>query len=757
MLVQTKFEVGSKVNHSAFGLGVVQRLIGNDRALVRFRLLTEVQDVEDVVLLEDLELVDETSAPKSEVTTAPVSSKLDAAATGLKYGIPQTPLKGKAPFLPGWQNSASKDVAQIEAWKQIPGVTGFGGVAKAEIGGFWVLEVDSTDVAKRYKADTGESLPNDGLITKSRQGGHRWFKQTSESIAMGNIAQSDASSGDFSARVHNEQCVMPGSLHPSGIYYELANDAEPKEAPAKLIAWLIKQKVVAVPQSKSPSEKKLILRGARNNHLTSRAGVLRHAGLEQEEIERVLLRENETDIAEPLDATDVLVIARSVSRYEKGPLGPTVLIGGIEAGTGIVPPQPAHVETVAEAAAKNKSINIAYSDDVFYGIAGTIIRKLQPETESHPLGNLLELLAAFGNIVGPSAYYLVEDTKHYTNLNIIRVGKSSKARKGTGTGRIERIVSQLKPDWFTGCTTSGLGSGEAVIWKVRDPVMGPFKDRRTGEMRMVQTDPGVDDKRLYVSEGEFAGVLAVAGRKDSILSTVIRNAWDHKTLRNTVKGSPAVCQNPHISISADITRDELLKLLSDSDRFNGFGNRFLWCFVERQGLKPHGGEQIDWSQEITELYKAVEFTKKQKRIFMDRSSREMWNRVYEELSEDIEGVIGAVTSRAEAQVLRLALIYAMLDCSDHIRVEHLKAARALWQYCEDSARIIFGGVLKSHQRILDFIQTGPKTIREIQDVLFAKNRKVEDIQADLNTMAAIGRVYSKADEAGVERFYSIGS
>src|SRR5260370_4358881 len=126
---QTKFEVGSKVNHSAFGLGVVQRLIGNDRALVRFRLLTEVQDVEDVVLLEDLELVDETSAPKSEVTTAPVSSKLDAAATGLKHGIPPTPLEGKAPFLPGWQNSASKDVAQIEAWKQIPGVTGLGAVA----------------------------------------------------------------------------------------------------------------------------------------------------------------------------------------------------------------------------------------------------------------------------------------------------------------------------------------------------------------------------------------------------------------------------------------------------------------------------------------------------------------------------------------------------------------------------------------------------------------------------------------------------
>ncbi len=121
------------------------------------------------------------------------------------------------------------------------------------------------------------------------------------------------------------------------------------------------------------------------------------------------------------------------------------------------------------------------------------------------------------------------------------------------------------------------------------------------------------------------------------------------------------------------------------------------------------------------------------------------------------GVVGAVTGRGEAQVIRMALIFAMLDLSDHIRVEHLKAARALWQYCEDSARIIFGGVLKTHRRILDFIKEGPKTIREIQDTLFAKNRKVSEIQVDLNTLSAIGRVYTKKDEAGMERYYSVGS
>src|SRR5205823_2423661 len=112
------------------------------------------------------------------------------------------------------------------------------------------------------------------LITKSRQGGHRWFKHIPESIAMGNISQADVVGGDFSVRAHNEQCVMPFSLHPSGIFYALANDAAPKEAPAKLIAWLIKQKKAAVSQSSATPEKKVISKGGRNDYLTSRAGAL---------------------------------------------------------------------------------------------------------------------------------------------------------------------------------------------------------------------------------------------------------------------------------------------------------------------------------------------------------------------------------------------------------------------------------------------------------------------------------------------------
>ena len=46
--------------------------------------------------------------------------------------------------------------------------------------------------------------------------------------------------------------------------------------------------------------------------------------------------------------------------------------------------------------------------------------------------------------------------------------------------------------------------------------------------------------------------------------------------------------------------------------------------------------------------------------------------------------------RAEAQVLRLSCLYALLDNSAVIRAEHQQAGLALWEYSEQSVMAIFG-------------------------------------------------------------------
>jgi DNA replicative helicase MCM subunit Mcm2 (Cdc46/Mcm family) len=125
---------------------------------------------------------------------------------------------------------------------------------------------------------------------------------------------------------------------------------------------------------------------------------------------------------------------------------------------------------------------------------------------------------------------------------------------------------------------------------------------------------------------------------------------------------------------------------------NGFANRILFCLVRRSKELPFGGHVDDATVErIAERFKrAVEFAKKAGRVVMTDSAAQAWAEAYGELSAERPGLLGAVTARAEAQVIRLSLIFALLDGKDLIDTAHLGAAMAVWSYCDQSAYLIFG-------------------------------------------------------------------
>jgi len=72
---------------------------------------------------------------------------------------------------------------------------------------------------------------------------------------------------------------------------------------------------------------------------------------------------------------------------------------------------------------------------------------------------------------------------------------------------------------------------------------------------------------------------------------------------------------------------------------------------------------------------------------------EAWEKNYAVLSGDRPGLLGAILGRAEAQVIRIALIYALLDNKTQIDLPHLRAALAVWAFCEDSATQIWGDMI----------------------------------------------------------------
>jgi hypothetical protein len=120
--------------------------------------------------------------------------------------------------------------------------------------------------------------------------------------------------------------------------------------------------------------------------------------------------------------------------------------------------------------------------------------------------------------------------------------------------------------------------------------------------------------------------------------------------------------------------------------------------LNRNGMltgRPNGGalHTVDFAPIIRQVSAAAELARGVEKIQRDDQAGALWQKVYADLSEGKPGMLGAVTSRAEAQTMRLACVYALLDGSAMVRVEHLMPALAVWEYCEDSARFIFGDAL----------------------------------------------------------------
>jgi hypothetical protein len=249
--------------------------------------------------------------------------------------------------------------------------------------------------------------------------------------------------------------------------------------------------------------------------------------------------------------------------------------------------------------------------------------------------------------------------------------------------------------WAMDRVHGGLSSGEGLIWEVRDEIWKEQPVKEKGHVvgyERVKIDGGVSDKRLLVLESELASPLKVMTREGNTLSPLLRQAWDSGNLRTLTKNSPASATDAHISVLGHITVDELKREMTELDMANGFANRFLWAVVRRSKALPEGGHlDGDAIQAFARRLRGVlDAARQVERVERDEPARALWAERYFDLSAEQPGLLGAITSRAEAQVTRLSLLYALLAGRSVITVHDLKAAFALWEYCERSARYIFG-------------------------------------------------------------------
>ena len=227
---------------------------------------------------------------------------------------------------------------------------------------------------------------------------------------------------------------------------------------------------------------------------------------------------------------------------------------------------------------------------VLHGIAGEFVRMIQPDTEADQAAILAQFLVTFGALVGRGPHYKVEGDQHHSNLFVLLIGETAKARKGTAFGRVREVFERI-PDWNR--TASGLSSGEGLKYHVRD-AREENKTGKDGAGTFTEViDEGMHDKRLLVVEPEFGGALRSVERAGNTLSATIREAWDSGTMRTLTKHDAITATGAHVCIIGHITVDELRAELTATDRANGFANRFLFVAVKRSKFLPHGGQDAD--------------------------------------------------------------------------------------------------------------------------------------------------------------------
>jgi hypothetical protein len=185
--------------------------------------------------------------------------------------------------------------------------------------------------------------------------------------------------------------------------------------------------------------------------------------------------------------------------------------------------------------------------------------------------------------------------------------------------------------------------------------------------------------------------------------------------------------------------------------------------VRRSKELPFGGgwHAVDKTPLAERLRAALRFAGQPLEVGWAEDAKEVWRAVYGPLSEGKPGMLGAVTGRAEAQTVRLAALYAVLDLSRQIRREHIRAALALWEYAEESARYIFGDATGDPEAdaILDALRAAKSsglTRTQIRD-LFQRNKGAERINQALALLLRTGKAAPVFEETGgrpVERWFA---
>jgi hypothetical protein len=642
------------------------------------------------------------------------------------------PWQKKRPSLLAWEEYQTRQPtdAEYEQW--------FGKVA---LSAYWLLcgsisrvvGLDADDAAGVLWAEQtiGKEVLDATTCVKTARGYHWYFL-----LAYGEVVKSWTKPG---IELHGEGSglIAPPSVHESGVVYKFVRGLECMQPlPDALRNLAAKPSEAAPGENGKPGGLAALLalpasEGGRDVWLTKVAGhYAKQSQFEDGYMGTVALAN--TRLKPPLDDKEWRATALSVWRAEQAK-------NDLDATRSHEPPKPSPLGAAA-----------------FHGPLGAFVKVWEPHTEADPAALLATILAGFASLIGAGPHHTVGADVHTARLYVCVVGATATARKGMSSGPPLALLAAVDPAWETGCVLRALSTGEGLIHRVRDRRTHLEPSKKDGQiLEEVQDDPGIKDKRLFVRVGEFARILAVMTRDGNTLSQIVRELWDSGNADNPTKYESETVHGAHVCQVAHITLEELRRALTDVDAASGFANRYLWVYAERHSSHPLP-EQPD-PQTLAAIVEQLTLTKNRLRngefngeTLWSEDAKALWVERYEDLNRCGGGLSGACVARGPAQVLRLALVYALADCAQEIGRIHLEAALEVWRYCAESARFIFGdrtGNNTADRILAELRERGAMTRLGIRELL-QRNKSSAEIGVALTVLEQAGLAQMTTDDHG---------
>lgn len=381
------------------------------------------------------------------------------------------------------------------------------------------------------------------------------------------------------------------------------------------------------------------------------------------------------------------------------------------------------------------------TEAMLYGLAGDVGNTAAATTEANRYAVCMGYLSFLSAMAGRDVYLPVGNTRHHARLFTLHVGRSSRGRKGDALSLVHRIRHAIdKREIERGTVggsvlgqvhTGGLSSREGLVMFIHD-----------GFLQGKEETPAIDDKRLWVVESEFANVLQQAKRDGNTLSSALRDAWDGVSIKPATKTARTWASDPHIAIAGAITPSELNDLMKARELSNGFANRFLIFWAERERLVPfpQATDDATLSRLVDRTDAVLRFMRGSypnetdtRRMAMSADAQAAYKKLYRgDLNKGTGSVkLDGILERRAPMLLRLSMLFALSDLSLTIEAQHITAAAAWVTYCADSVRYIFkeaaAGEVDAERlaatsdKLLEFLNAkGEATRKEITNECFGR-------------------------------------